>query len=68
MNTIYSIGTSSASHTYGNVMSCFKMMMDELFPEHFITHTYIDSKLAWKMSRKFWETPIESSRSGTILS
>lgn len=48
MNTVYTIGTSSASHTYGNVMSCFKLMMDELFPEHFITHTYIDSKLAWK--------------------
>lgn len=48
MESIYTLGTSSASHTYGNVASCIKVYLEKFFPEGFITRTYIDSKIAWK--------------------
>jgi hypothetical protein len=48
MNSIYTLGTSSASHTYGNVASCVKEMLLQYFPKGFFTYTYVDSKIAWK--------------------
>lgn len=48
MQAIYTLGTSSASHTYGNVASYIRVYLERQFPAHFLTHTYIDSKVAWK--------------------
>lgn len=48
MQAIYTLGTSSASHTYGNVASHIRVYLERQFPRNFITHTYIDSKIAWK--------------------
>lgn len=45
---IYTIGTSSASHTYGNVASCLREMIIKYFPENFFTYVYMDSTIAWK--------------------
>ena len=46
--SIYTIGTSSASHTYGNVAAFLKEMLIQYFPKDFFTYVYIDSKIAWK--------------------
>lgn len=48
MECIYTLGTSSASHTYGNIASCIKVYLESFFPKDFLTRTYIDSKVAWK--------------------
>ena len=48
MKSIYTLGTSSASHTYGNVISCLRIMLEEMFPERFLKGVYCDSQIAWK--------------------
>lgn len=48
MECIYTLGTSSASHTYGNVAAAVKEYILQYFPRDFFTYTYIDSKIAWK--------------------
>lgn len=48
MDCIYTLGTSSASHTYGNVASAIKEMLNQYFPPNFFSYVYIDSKIAWK--------------------
>lgn len=48
LESIYTIGTSSASHTYGNVAAFLKEMLIHYFPQNFFTYVYIDSKIAWK--------------------
>lgn len=48
MECIYTLGTSSASHTYGNVASFIKEILMDFFPQNFFTYMYIDSKIAWK--------------------
>lgn len=48
MESIYTLGTSSASHTYGNVASWIKEFLLDYFPKNFFTYTYVDSKIAWK--------------------
>lgn len=48
MECILSLGTSSASHTYGNVASSIKEILLRYFTPNFFTYVYIDSKIAWK--------------------
>lgn len=48
MQCIYTLGTSSASHTYGNVASYIRLLLERRFPEGFMHHIYVDSKVAWK--------------------
>lgn len=48
MECIYTIGTSSASHTYGNVASAVKEILLRYFTPNFFSYVYIDSKIAWK--------------------
>lgn len=48
MQSIYTLGTSSASHTYGNVISYLRVMLEEIFPERFLNGVYCDSQIAWK--------------------
>ena len=48
MESIYTVGTSSASHTYGNVAACLKELVLNYFPRGFFTYAYVDSKIAWK--------------------
>ena len=48
MECILSLGTSSASHTYGNVASAVKEILLRYFTPNFFTYVYIDSKIAWK--------------------
>lgn len=48
MQCIYTLGTSSSSHTYGNVASAVKEILTRYFTPNFFTYIYIDSKIAWK--------------------
>lgn len=48
MQCIYTVGTSSASHTYGNVASAIKEILSRYFTPNFFTYIYVDSKIAWK--------------------
>lgn len=48
MDCIYTMGSSSASHTYGNVAAWLKETLLQFFPKNFFTYAYIDSKIAWK--------------------
>lgn len=48
MECIYTLGTSSASHTYGNVASAVKEHLLQYFMPDFFSYVYIDSKIAWK--------------------
>lgn len=48
MECIYTHGTSSASHTYGNVAAFLKVMLLDYFPQDFFTGAYIDSTVAWR--------------------
>ena len=48
MECIYTLGTSSASHTYGNVAGHIKDMILKSFPKDFFTYAFVDSKIAWK--------------------
>lgn len=48
MECIYTLGTSSASHTYGNVASAIKEILTRYFTPNFFSYIYIDSKIAWK--------------------
>lgn len=45
---IYTTGTSSTSHTYGNVAAFIKNRILSFFPQDFFTYTYISSKIAFK--------------------
>lgn len=48
MDCIYTMGSSSASHTYGNIAAWLKETLLQFFPKDFFTYAYIDSKIAWK--------------------
>lgn len=48
MEAIYTTGTSSTSHTYGNVASYIKDRMIRIFPRDFFKYVYIASKIANK--------------------
>lgn len=48
MECIYTLGTSSASHTYGNVASFLKVTLEEYFPQDYFRAVHMDSKIAWR--------------------
>lgn len=48
MECIYTLGTSSASHTYGNVAAHVKELLVHSFPKDFFSYAFVDSKIAWK--------------------
>lgn len=48
MKTIISTGTSSSSHTYGNVSSSIKEITKSFFPQNFFNYTHISTELLSK--------------------
>ena len=48
MQTILSTGTSSSSHTYGNVSSAVKEIIKSTFPENFFKYTHISTEILSK--------------------
>lgn len=48
MECIYTLGTSSTSHTYGNVASFLMEKILSYFPQDYFKYTRIASKIAWR--------------------
>ena len=60
MESIYTLGTSSASHTYGNVAAFLQESLKQYFARNFITDIHMESTIAWRnMQRLFGNTSRE---------
>lgn len=68
MKTIISTGTSSSSHTYGNVSSSIKEITKSLFPQNFFNYIHISTELLSKeMKTDRVNSDIEFSKKSTPI-